>query len=717
MNNRITQVARRLLATLVVCLGVADVFSAPPPHARMTTALEKVIERRMAEGDGQPVTVILESLTGDDLGPVLKTKKFKARFKMRSRHEFSLPPAQISLLLKQLPASVIARQSYPFAPTVVGQGVALTGAADFQQLGTDGSGVKVGVIDLQFSNYTTSQANGELPANLVITDYTGMGLGGGNHGTNVAEIVHDMAPGADLYLARVGSDVQLEQAMLDMVGAGVQVIVHSVAWFGAAFYDGTGPLCDITQAAESNGILWMNAAGNSRNQHYLATFSDADTDDRHEFAAGQNYNTVTANAGSNIRIVLNWDAYPITNVDYDLYLYDGDPTQAGSTAVDSSTYSQRFGDGADPYESINYSVPVNGTYYVVVQRKKRATALPFAIFSLSHNLTVKTIASSIVQPADCASTVAIAATDLSDTPEWFSSEGPRWDGFAKPDIAAPDRVQTSLSGSFAGTSAAAPHAGGAAALLFQADPLASVGSVRQALIDSARDVHTAGFDNRTGYGRISLDADGDGWNADLDNCPLISNLDQQDLDSDGVGDVCDNCVQNANPDQQDLDTDGIGDVCDICPTVANDDIADPDLDGLGNFAECVAGTDPALWDTDGDGLRDGDEVNLWFTDPLEVDTDLDGFDDYVETQLGTDPNLATEFPATSNGDVNGDGLLDARDILLAQQALLGGIVLDLGQGLRCDVAPLIDGSPSPDGALTAGDLVLIQRLVFGDLVL
>ena len=45
-------------------------------------------------------------------------------------------------------------------------------------------------------------AAGELPptgSGLTITDYTGTGTGGTNHGTNVAEIVHDMAPGAELY--------------------------------------------------------------------------------------------------------------------------------------------------------------------------------------------------------------------------------------------------------------------------------------------------------------------------------------------------------------------------------------------------------------------------------------------------------------------------------------------------------------------------------------
>ncbi len=37
----------------------------------------------------------------------------------------------------------------------------------------------------------------------------------------------------------------------------------------------------------------------------------------------------------------------------------------------------------------------------------------------------------------------------------------------------------------------------------------------------------------------SLDVDGDGIGDDLDNCPNVSNPNQNDLDSDGIGDVCD----------------------------------------------------------------------------------------------------------------------------------------------------------------------------------
>jgi hypothetical protein len=58
------------------------------------------------------------------------------------------------------------------------------------------------------------------------------------------------------------------------------------------------------------------------------------------------------------------------------------------------------------------------------------------------------------------------------------------------------------------------------------------------------------------------DADADGLEDALDNCPANSNPAQTDVDVDGHGDLCDNCPTTYNPDQADNDHDGIGNVCD-----------------------------------------------------------------------------------------------------------------------------------------------------------
>lgn len=63
----------------------------------------------------------------------------------------------------------------------------------------------------------------------------------GSHGTECAEIVHDMAPEADLLLMKISTSVQLAEAVNDAITYGADMISHSVGWFNTNFYDGTGP--------------------------------------------------------------------------------------------------------------------------------------------------------------------------------------------------------------------------------------------------------------------------------------------------------------------------------------------------------------------------------------------------------------------------------------------------------------------------------------------
>jgi hypothetical protein len=71
---------------------------------------------------------------------------------------------------------------------------------------------------------------------------------------------------------------------------------------------------------------------------------------------------------------------------------------------------------------------------------------------------------------------------------------------------------------------------------------------------------------------VPLDSDDDDIDDPIDNCPLISNVDQLDTDSDGTGDACDT----------DDDNDGVDDDRDNCPLVSNADQVDTDSDGIGD---------------------------------------------------------------------------------------------------------------------------------------
>ncbi|MDD5402848.1 MAG: S8 family serine peptidase, partial [Dehalococcoidales bacterium] len=90
--------------------------------------------------------------------------------------------------------------------------------------------------------------------------------------------------------------------------------------------------------------------------------------------------------------------------------------------------------------------------------------------------------------------------------EPFSSQGPNANGVIKPDIVAPDGVSTTTygTGAFYGTSAAAPHAAGAAALVKELYPAYTHTQLKTYLESHAVDSGTSGKDNIFGSGRLRL---------------------------------------------------------------------------------------------------------------------------------------------------------------------------------------------------------------------
>lgn len=121
-------------------------------------------------------------------------------------------------------------------------------------------------------------------------------------------------------------------------------------------------------------------------------------------------------------------------------------------------------------------------------------------------------------PAGYPEAIAVGAVDAGGTIADFSSRGPvTWqnrDGLGpaagtvirKPDIVAPGvDILSALPGgygSISGTSMAAPHVAGVAALLKQWNPSAGADQIAAALRDSATDLGPAGPDNVYGAGRI-----------------------------------------------------------------------------------------------------------------------------------------------------------------------------------------------------------------------
>lgn len=118
-----------------------------------------------------------------------------------------------------------------------------------------------------------------------------------------------------------------------------------------------------------------------------------------------------------------------------------------------------------------------------------------------------------------------------------------------------------------------------------------------------------------------VDTDNDTISDQLDNCPLVSNINQMDTDNDGAGNACD-------PDD---DNDLIPDVYELAnglnPLDNGDATSDYDIDGLAALEEFYAGTRANLSDTDGDGLLDGVDP-----DPLIAPDGVINLSDYILIQ-------------------------------------------------------------------------------------
>ncbi len=341
-----------------------------------------------------------------------------------------------------------------------------------------GEGSRVGVIDLGFHAYQRLVGT-ELPRETTARSFfrspSGNGdlTGGGeDHGVACAEIVHDIAPGAALYLANVETIVDLKAAVNWMMSEHVSVISHSVGWYFGGL-DGTGPINDIADTAARAGILWVNAAGNEAQRHTWAPARDSEPDDLLEFdeSGDESLDFVHVRSGEKLDLVLIWDEWP-TSQDLDLEIEILDAT--GETLASSITDSQ-----GNPYavRQVEWISPDGQPLAVRVRRVEGSIAgRTIHVFRVGSGTLMEDhprADRSLLVPADSPSVLAVGAVYWRDESlDSYSSRGalPSAGIAMKPELVAPVGVSTFTYGreGFRGTSAAAPHVAGAAGLLASA---------------------------------------------------------------------------------------------------------------------------------------------------------------------------------------------------------------------------------------------------------
>ncbi len=422
-----------------------------------------------------------------------------------------VPLSMLNLIADQLEGVSFMRLPDRPLANIVSEGVNLTRASSYHLSGNYGQDVKVAVIDLGFAGLESAIASGEVPDSAIKIDCTGPQCAETDfssevepHGTAVAEVIHDMAPQAQLYLIKVADSLDLKNAKDYCIANGIRIVNHSAGWFNSNFYDGScffdNAVCSANHASK-NGILWVNSAGNHARMHYEALFSDRDGDRLHNVTPERNFIAIQAQEGDLIILTLTWDAWPVTNQDYDMYLLDESMTVVASS-VNWQTGTQ------PPSEEIVYAASSSGTYYLAVGKYDATANHRLQIFSFYHDLDPFVASTSLLSPSDASGVLAVAAIDQADwelgPQEDFSSQGPTTDGRLKPDISGPDGVSSFVYGSFFGTSAASPHVAGAAALILSSSPNLSVSQLWDALISSATDIGPPGPDTVYGSGKLNL---------------------------------------------------------------------------------------------------------------------------------------------------------------------------------------------------------------------
>lgn len=425
-----------------------------------------------------------------------------------------MPPAALTQLAGN---AAVQRVRPPFQPVtqsgLIDEAVHLSGADVWQAAGTNGAGVRVAIIDQGFSGIATLQSSGDLPSGtLTPQDFCEGNANVGNHGTAVASNVYHMAPGAQLTLICVGTDVDLGAAESAAKAQGIQIVVHALNWFNTSRGDGSGADGTpdaILGDARANGILWVNAAGNYATQHWSGTYVDSDGHGFLTFAPGDDGNYIFIFAGQQACVFLKWDQWPTSSHDYDLYLID--PSTMMPVRQIAHTHATA------PTDQLCYTNPPTSTqnqFFVAVKDASGpATDTPRLDLFVTGNTDFhyKVAAGSLPEPASSQEVLAVGAVCWQNNSlEPFSAQGPTIDGRNKPDMVGQDATSNAVFGpatgcthGFLGTSAAAAHVGGAAALIKQANPSATPAQLQKLLTDNA---HGLGSANQYGAGVLTMPA-------------------------------------------------------------------------------------------------------------------------------------------------------------------------------------------------------------------
>ncbi len=184
--------------------------------------------------------------------------------------------AGLVLLMGAAPAAAV-ETPVPACRPVPSPAADILRASDaWQQFGVDGTGVRVGIISDSFGTYGEDVVSADVAAGWlpgpgnpcgrtspvdVVAEGT---VSVKDEGRAMAQLIHGIAPGAQLLFASSGPDTNasMVKAITELRAAGVDIIVDDIGVEDDLRYQ-RGSAADAISDAVDAGILYVSAAGNS----------------------------------------------------------------------------------------------------------------------------------------------------------------------------------------------------------------------------------------------------------------------------------------------------------------------------------------------------------------------------------------------------------------------------------------------------------------------
>ena len=420
-----------------------------------------------------------------------------------------------------------------------------------------GKGIGIGVISDGVDSLRVRQESGDLPSSVTLLSGQARpddGPGGSrrvyDEGTAMLEIVHDLAPGADLYFATGFGPLELFAANIRaLCAAGAHVIVDDVARAEVGAFQDNVVATAIADVV-SDGCVYVSAAGNDGNKSKRTSgVWEGDyvpvAGDFHSFGGETSrtiYNRILVDDPGK-SICLHWSEpidEPASN--YDIYLVD--PVRERVVfpklpyVVNGGQNPERAVECIGPLRWEGNSEDHDFSDYRLLVYKQAGGARFLRLQVLQGKLEIST-AGATYGHAAAKDAIGVAAVDVdltggsatfggAEAVARISSDGPRRIFYQssgapnvaavasareghlreKPDVAAANRVSTATPGfdPFIGTSAAAAHVAAIAALVLEAaggPGTVTPEEIRRILRDTALDIEAVGaWDRDSGAGIV-----------------------------------------------------------------------------------------------------------------------------------------------------------------------------------------------------------------------